>query len=66
MYAGAGFGFAHYYLIRGAFGPNKGTQGFVIPLAGLTEEEREKQRAKDLIQELGNRPHIKHKAMIDL
>jgi hypothetical protein len=66
LYGGAFFGFAYWFLIYGNHWNNKGSKGFAIELPGLTEEEREKQQLKDYIQQLGERPHIKSKSLIDL
>lgn len=66
MWGGATVGFVSNHLVYGNIFSNKGTQGFSIPLPGLSEEERDRQKARDYIQALGMNEPIARKAIIDL
>jgi hypothetical protein len=65
-FGGAAFGFAYYYIKYGNVTSSQATPGFTIPIGKLSEEEREKQRIRDIIHRLGQQPHIKYNALSDL
>lgn len=66
MWGGATFGLVSNYLVYGNIYSQRGSQGFSIPVPGLTEEEREQQKARDYIQALGMNEPIVRKSIIDL
>lgn len=65
-FGGAALGFAHYYYKYGNVTSQQSTPGFSIPIGKMTEEERDKQRVKDIIHRLGQQPHIKYNALSEI
>jgi len=66
FYGGATFGLISFFLHQGNLWGNTTTQGFAIELPGLTEEEREKQDAKDTIHWLSMHQALNYKTLINI
>ena len=66
MWGGATVGLVSNHLVYGNIFSQKGSQGFSIELPGLSEEERDRQKARDYIQALGMNEPIVRKSIIDL
>lgn len=66
LYAGAAIGLLSYSLIYGNVFGNKSAVGYVTELPGLTEEERERQRERDMIHEFTLHNAINRRILTDL
>lgn len=64
--AGAGLGFFSYFAYQGNLWQNSSTKGFEIELPGLTPEEREKQKNKDIIHWMSLNEGLNRKVQINL